>query len=238
LLVLGGWAFSPPIASAWGIESPPGNIKCGDGQRGAVVCIVEKQSFVEARECNGLYTVSAAVSRRGRASKNEGCFSGQPFLSANSRVLPYGRSTTHNEVTCRSTKTGLRCSNRDGHGFKLSRKALQRFAKSGRAASARTTLACFPARRVRPRTCAVFDLPGAVSRTQRIPLTGLRWSSWGGAQGAGSGRLRRRGRNVPVRVIASGRLRGRDAFFYSRLLLIDDAGNRQRLNLEEFTEAS
>jgi hypothetical protein len=40
----------------------------------------------------------------------------------NAPVLGYGTTWRRDGVTCRSRRTGLRCHNRDGHGFLLSRR--------------------------------------------------------------------------------------------------------------------
>jgi hypothetical protein len=118
---------APATAHGWGIMSPSRNIKCGEGLRGAIVCLIEQQDFVPKRSCDGLYTVDAVISRHGRATKNVGCFGGLPFDMSNARVLGYGHSVTHRNVTCRSSAAGMRCTNVDHHGFLLRRSGLRLF---------------------------------------------------------------------------------------------------------------
>ncbi len=107
------------------------------------------------------------------------------------------------------------------------------------AAVAGTTIACYPTPKVHPRDCTVFGLPGTVTRNARIVLSRMQWSAWGARTAVGRGRLLRRGRQVRIRVVASQRFSGTLAeHYYSRLTLIDTAGHRQRVNLEEITESS
>lgn len=50
-----------------------------------------------------------------------------PQVEAKARVLAYGRSTTFGGITCTSRATGLTCTNRDRHGFFLSRERWRSF---------------------------------------------------------------------------------------------------------------
>lgn len=113
-------------ASSWAIKSPSGNITCGEGD-GAVVCLIHEQSFLEPRSCDGLWTMSASVRRRGRAKLNTGCFGGVPVDTTGARTLRYGETATRRGVRCKSSKRGMRCTNADGHGFSLSRRRGYRF---------------------------------------------------------------------------------------------------------------
>jgi hypothetical protein len=113
-------------ASAWGIRSPSGNIECGDAGR-AVVCIIFEQSIVRKRPCDGVYTVTAEVKRRGKSRRHKGCFGGRPFLGSGMRTLPYGKSAEYAGVSCSSSTRGIRCRNAAHHGFRLRRVALVLF---------------------------------------------------------------------------------------------------------------
>lgn len=126
IVIAGAILVAPSMAGAWGIQTPSKNIQCGEIRR-AVVCLIFKQSFVEPRSCDGTYTASASASRRGRAAFNVGCFGGVPYAISNVRTLGYGQSETRNGVTCRSSTKGLRCTNRDHHGFFLSKRKGYRF---------------------------------------------------------------------------------------------------------------
>ena len=52
---------------------------------------------------------------------------GDTDILPNSRVLPYGSRWSKGGFECWSRQTGLRCENRGGHGFYLSRRRSYRF---------------------------------------------------------------------------------------------------------------
>jgi Family of unknown function (DUF6636) len=52
---------------------------------------------------------------------------GDTAILPNARVLRYGKRWSSHGLACRSRKVGLRCSNRSGHGFFLSRQHSYRF---------------------------------------------------------------------------------------------------------------
>lgn len=52
---------------------------------------------------------------------------GDTAILPTARVLPYGASWSHGGFTCSSRSIGLRCENRSGHGFFLSRQRSYRF---------------------------------------------------------------------------------------------------------------
>jgi hypothetical protein len=54
------------------------------------------------------------------------CVSDTP-TSPQAKVIAYGRTWRGGPFTCSSRTTGLRCSNRAGHGFFLSRQRWSRF---------------------------------------------------------------------------------------------------------------
>lgn len=117
---------NPGQASARGWKSPSGNIVCGpSGSK--VVCLILEQDFVDA-PCDGVYTTSGSVGRTGRARLNTGCFGGVPMeYLPPIRTVRYGDRFRYRGVTCRSKRTGMRCSNQSGHGFKLRRARAIRF---------------------------------------------------------------------------------------------------------------
>ncbi len=119
----------PAGASAWSITTPSKNISCGDLPGGKVQCLVFESTWAR-RDCTQVKAVGyGTVGRRGRARVAVGCFGGLPFDPGRGapRILRYGKSTTHRGVTCTSRKSGLRCRNRSGHGFTLSRARGRRF---------------------------------------------------------------------------------------------------------------
>lgn len=107
-------------------------------------------------------------------------------------------------------------------------------------AQARTTIACHPYAKSAPRTCLVFSLPGAVTRQHRLSLSRLRWENWGSRRATGSGRLLIGRVRVRVRLVADQRQPGLETgdTFYTRLTVIDRAGNRQSLGLDVHSESS
>jgi hypothetical protein len=52
---------------------------------------------------------------------------GDTAVSPRAKVVPYGTKWSSGAFTCLSRKAGLRCRNRSGHGFFLSRKHSYRF---------------------------------------------------------------------------------------------------------------
>jgi len=52
---------------------------------------------------------------------------GDTAINLRSRVLRYGSTWQRGAFTCRSKTTGLRCRNRSGHGFFMSRQRSYRF---------------------------------------------------------------------------------------------------------------
>ena len=55
-----------------------------------------------------------------------GCVSDSVF-SPTARVIPYGGRWSRDGITCRSSTSGLRCANRNGRGFFMSRGRSYRF---------------------------------------------------------------------------------------------------------------
>jgi hypothetical protein len=113
-------------ASALGWKSPSGNIICGP-LYSKVVCLILKQDFVDA-PCDGTYSTSGSVGRTGRARLFTGCFGGAPMnYGPPIRTIPYGSRFKYLGVKCVSKTTGMKCSNRSGHGFKLRRARAVKF---------------------------------------------------------------------------------------------------------------
>jgi hypothetical protein len=52
---------------------------------------------------------------------------GDTAILPNARILRYGTSWSRGDFVCRSRTVGLRCRNRSGHGFFLSRQRSHRF---------------------------------------------------------------------------------------------------------------
>jgi hypothetical protein len=103
--------------NAW--QSPGGNIQCGY-DHGSVICIIYKQSFAKKPSCKGMYTAAGSVKRSGRSDLGIACYYGVPIVSGPPfATLGYGKQIRRLGVTCFSFKGGMKCKNKDGHGFKL-----------------------------------------------------------------------------------------------------------------------
>jgi len=115
-------------AHAWGIRTPSKNILCGDLPGGKIECIVLESDWANRGGCHDVTPKGYAdIARRGRAKVGTACIGGLPFAFDGARTLRYGKSVTHRGITCTSRKSGLRCRNRSGHGFRLSRAKGVRF---------------------------------------------------------------------------------------------------------------
>jgi hypothetical protein len=119
-----------PAAASEYIEfrSPTGNISCGlysDGAESSVRC--DMASLVPSYtapppDCEFDWGSSFAVSKTGKGVL--ACVS-DPAASPDAVVLPYGEAISFGGISCVSAKTGMTCTNAEGHGFSIS-KAKQR----------------------------------------------------------------------------------------------------------------
>lgn len=62
--------------------------------------------------------VGVAMTRRGKASP---LCAGDTVYDKRLPILPYGHTWKHRGLGCKSSRAGLKCRNRGGHGFFLSR---------------------------------------------------------------------------------------------------------------------
>jgi hypothetical protein len=74
--------------------------------------------------CTVDWTGGYQVGPTGRAHK---VCAGDTVLSPDARVVHYGTTWRDGPFTCKSSLSGLRCKNRSGHGFFLSRQHSYRF---------------------------------------------------------------------------------------------------------------
>jgi hypothetical protein len=74
--------------------------------------------------CMNDWTFGYQVGATGRAHK---VCAGDTVLSPTARVVRYGTMWRGGPFTCKSSSSGLRCKNRSGHGFFLSRRHSYRF---------------------------------------------------------------------------------------------------------------
>jgi hypothetical protein len=125
-LLLGALAV-PAEAKFVQFQSPSKNIGCaGDGRY--VRCDIRERDWSpppKPASCDVDYGQGAAISRRGK--RGSLVCAGDTALGAG-RVLAYGRTRRlGNGLRCKSLKSGMRCVNSRGHGFKLSRESYRLF---------------------------------------------------------------------------------------------------------------
>ena len=74
-----------------------------------------------------LFLAAMEVPAGQRASYLDTACAGDTAVLPNAPVLAYGRTWRRGGIVCRSRRTGLRCTNRSGHGFTLAREAWRIF---------------------------------------------------------------------------------------------------------------
>lgn len=119
--------FCMPLAAfAVEFQSPSGNILCnGDEfEMSSVSCLIvevenKKPPIPKPKDCQFDWGQDFSLDHKGKAYMN--CYSDFPY-NQDAKVLPYGQSINGKGWTCTSQKTGMRCVNKDGKGFLLSRK--------------------------------------------------------------------------------------------------------------------
>ncbi|MDO9409466.1 hypothetical protein [Patulibacter sp.] len=131
----GAVGFAVPEAQARRVASPSGTIVCSDarsvGRLGitrGLVCSISEQSFLPSRGCDGGYNPSVFLGPGGRSRRVDQCGALLGSLgSGRVRTVRVGSRVTIDGATCRSLRGAFRCTNRAGHGFRLSARALSRF---------------------------------------------------------------------------------------------------------------
>ncbi len=99
-------------------QSPSGNIYC-EGYDDSVSCII----FDTTKGYNGCaYIIGADDKKARKECAPDGSIDGQPV-----KTLAYGKSINGTGWTCTSQKTGMRCVNKSGKGFQLSRASQRLF---------------------------------------------------------------------------------------------------------------
>jgi hypothetical protein len=120
----------PSAASAKFIffQTPSHNIGClYQASPPALRCDIRsglKPPPPKPRGCTVDWTGGYQVGAAGRAQK---VCAGDTVLSPDARVVRYGTTWRGGPFTCKSSSSGLRCKNRSGHGFFLSRQHSYRF---------------------------------------------------------------------------------------------------------------
>lgn len=109
---------APKGTKVVGYRDPSKNILCG--LRGsAVSCTIGRQKGTSG--CKKTYTAAGRVAASGAAVLDVGCFLGSPFRATSYKVVRYGRTFTRKGVTCRMARSGVTCTAKSKHGFKLLR---------------------------------------------------------------------------------------------------------------------
>lgn len=114
-------------AQAVYFNSPSGNILCaGDGdagENGYVSCMIldtnnQKPALPKPKSCDFDWGQDFGVGRTGKAHMN--CYSDFGY-NTDAPVLYYGASINGKGWSCTSQENGMRCVNKKGKGFHLSR---------------------------------------------------------------------------------------------------------------------
>ena len=129
---LAGFARSAPAATVTFFRTPSGNIGCVyasafQGIPASVRCDIRsglKPKPAKPRNCHLDWGDSYELPKTGRALVT--CH-GDTALDPHAPVLAYGKAWQRNGLMCTSRATGLRCTNKSGHGFFLSRQRSYRF---------------------------------------------------------------------------------------------------------------
>jgi hypothetical protein len=106
-----------------GFRTPSKNIVCGhlraqNGSPEFLRCDIFSGLRPQPRRAGELDWTGISMSARRRATPT--C-AGDTVSDPSFRVLPYGRSWSKGSFTCLSSRIGVSCANRAGHGFFLSR---------------------------------------------------------------------------------------------------------------------
>lgn len=125
LLPLGLLAAAPAAAQDYiSFQSPTGNIHCaiyvwGEGASARCDLMKLTPSYTKRpKDCEFDWGSSFAVDDRGKGYV--ACVSDAVYDRANF-VLGYGEAASLGGISCVSAKTGMTCSNGDGHGFSVSK---------------------------------------------------------------------------------------------------------------------
>jgi hypothetical protein len=136
LIALAMPAFAGDESVTVALKSPSENIHClllandpGDDTNSVVSCdidMMDQASDMPARpaSCQAEYGARFYVGAQGKAGL--ACYVGS-LRATDSAILNYGDAWTGNGLQCISEKNGFTCTNKDGHGFFLSKGKQQIF---------------------------------------------------------------------------------------------------------------
>lgn len=124
-------ATSPALAGeGFWFQSPTGNIHCvldvWEGQAEARCDLVTLTPSYTARPagCDLDWGSAFSVGARGRGAL--ACV-GDTVVNPAAPVLPYGEALSLGGIACVSARTGMTCTNADGHGFSVARASQRLF---------------------------------------------------------------------------------------------------------------
>jgi hypothetical protein len=104
-------------------RTPSGNINCLYGQR-SLRCDITSGLVPAPRGACDVDWTGLEVGVTGRAGP---VCAGDTTIDRRARVVRYGSAWRRDGITCLSQRIGLRCTNRSGHGFFLSRQSWRLF---------------------------------------------------------------------------------------------------------------
>ena len=122
-VLLSPWA-APALADYVSWQSPTGNIHCaifadGGGVFARCDLLELTPSYTRAPAgCDLDWGFSFAV--EGRGAGYLACV-GDTVVDRYNEVLPYGQAVSLGGISCVSAKTGMTCTNAEGHGFSVAR---------------------------------------------------------------------------------------------------------------------
>jgi hypothetical protein len=116
-----GQTPTQPVANAF--RTPSNNIYCiADGENNAIRCdlasISSKALLPQPKDCELDWGQAFGMAPRGKSYM---ICHGDTIVNTNYRLLAYGQTWKFAGFSCLSQRTGLRCTNRDQHGFELSK---------------------------------------------------------------------------------------------------------------------
>jgi hypothetical protein len=110
-------------ATANAFRTPSNNIYCiADGDNNAIRCdlasISSKSLLLQPKDCGLDWGQAFGMAPKGKSYM---ICHGDTIVNTNYKLLAYGQTWKFAGFTCLSQRTGLRCTNRDQHGFELSK---------------------------------------------------------------------------------------------------------------------
>lgn len=122
----------PTVAAATGFQSPSGNIHCllmaaDSTYPAAIRCDILDATLshpTPPADCNLDWGHAYSLEPTGRG---EQICAGDTVANPGAAVLGYGSSISQFDITCELDQAGLRCHNREGGGFFLSRRKQELF---------------------------------------------------------------------------------------------------------------